>query len=107
MLPYPRNPKFYGRQIELKKINQALSWRIPENDLLRAYTIYGRRGVGKTEIALEYAYLNPEKFDAIFWVNCETSLSLRESFTSIAKAVNIPGADKSGTSIFSCIIACN
>lgn len=63
---------------------------------LRTYTIYGRRGVGKTEIALQYAYENRSGFDAIFWIQCETSISLRQSFTDVAVCLNLPGADRSG-----------
>lgn len=66
---------------------------------LRSYTIYGRRGVGKTDIALEYAHTDPSKFEAIFWVNCETSTALRQSFTDIAVALNIPAADRNGDKV--------
>ena len=98
MLPYRKNPRFYGRTSELDKINKALDWKIPGTKPLRTYTIYGRRGVGKTELALEYAYSNPAGFDAIFWVGCETGLILRQSFTDMAVRLNLPGADKHGMS---------
>jgi len=55
-----------------------------------------RRGVGKTDIALQYAYTNPPGFDAIFWIQCETTLSLRQSFTEAAVELNLPGADRNG-----------
>jgi hypothetical protein len=96
MLPYRQNPRFFGREAELDKINRALDWNNPNNPLLRTYTIYGRRGVGKTELALQYAHKNPAKFDAIFWVGCETALVLRQSFTNMAIEVKLPGADKHG-----------
>jgi hypothetical protein len=96
MLPAKQNPRFYGRKKELEKINKALDWKNPENASLRTYTIYGRRGVGKTQLALEYAFQNPAKFDAIFWVGCETSLILRQSFTEMANEIKLPGADKHG-----------
>lgn len=98
MLPLRKNPRFYGRANELAKINQALDWKVPGTNPLRTYTIYGRRGVGKTELALEYAYSNPAGFDAIFWVGCETGLILRQSFTDMAVRLNLPGADKHGMS---------
>jgi hypothetical protein len=94
MLPKSKNENFYGRKDELDRINQYLDYR--NNTKLRTYTIYGRRGVGKTDIALEYAYTNPSDFEAIFWVHCETSLSLRQSFTDMAVALNLPGADRNG-----------
>jgi hypothetical protein len=97
MLPRGQNENFYGRQEELDRINQYLDFR--GNSQLRTFTIYGRRGVGKTDIALQYSYTNPSGFDAIFWVQCETSLSLRQSFTDMAVALNLPGADRNGEEV--------
>ncbi len=54
------------------------------------------RGVGKTELALQFAYTNPAKYDAIFWIQCETSVAIRQSFTNVAIALNLPGAYKDG-----------
>jgi hypothetical protein len=94
ILPFRQNPRFYGRKEELEKINKYLS---PKDDQsLRTYTIYGRRGVGKTEIALQFAYTNHAGFDAIFWIQCETSVSIRQSFTDVAVSLNLPGADRDG-----------
>jgi hypothetical protein len=94
ILPFSQNPKFYGREEDLNKINQYLK---PKNDQsLRTYTIYGRRGVGKTEIALQFAYTNEPEFDAIFWIQCETSVAIRQSFTDVAVKLNIPAADREG-----------
>ena len=88
------NQNFYGRKDELEKIYEHLK---PKNDKsYRTYTIYGRRGVGKTEIALQFAYSNPAGYDAVFWVQCETSVAIRQSFTDIAVALELPGAQKDG-----------
>lgn len=45
IIPYQQNEDFYGRSPEMGKIISCLS-PSDENDL-RTYTIYGRRGVGK------------------------------------------------------------
>jgi hypothetical protein len=82
MLPFTNNQNFFGRRDVLAKMDKYLKWE--GNEPLRTFSIYGRRGVGKTEIALEYAHRNPSGFDAIFWIGCETSLSLRQSFTNMA-----------------------
>ena len=95
MCPRRPNEDFYGRQEELERINHFLDHR--GNSTLRTYTIYGRRGVGKTDIALQYLYTKPARFEAIFWIQCETSLSLRKSFTEMAVVLNLPGADRNGT----------
>lgn len=92
--PNGRNDEFYGRQEELDRINRYLDPRGSRE--LRTYTIYGRRGVGKTDLAIEYAARNAAGYDAIFWIECETSLSLRHSFTNMALELNLPGADRYG-----------
>jgi hypothetical protein len=98
MLPRELNLRFFGRREELEKINKHLGCAADSNTSLRTYTLYNRRGVGKTEIALQYAYSNPSKFDAIFWIQCQTSVSLRQSFTSMAVKLNLPGANQHGQS---------
>src|SRR4051812_9409096 len=67
MVPFHQNTKFFGREEELKKIDKYLGGQ-EEKVELKHFTIYGRRGVGKTQIAIEYAYTNPSSFDAIFWI---------------------------------------
>jgi hypothetical protein len=91
ILPFQENSEFYGREKELETITQHLSPK--DDEPLRTYTIHGRRGVGKSEIALKFAHLNPCGFDAIFWIQCETSVAIRQSFTRVAVALNLPGSD--------------
>ena len=92
-LPARRNENFFGREEQLEEIDSYLNPRIRQ---LRTYTIYGRRGVGKTNIALEYAYRNPSSFDAIFWINCETATALRLSFTRMALTLKLGGVEAVG-----------
>jgi hypothetical protein len=95
MIPFNQNERFFGREEELRKIDQFLGGQVERVELKTA-TIYGRRGVGKTQIAVEYAHRNPSNFDAIFWIQCETRVAIRQSFTDVASVLNIPGADKHG-----------
>lgn len=94
ILPFSQNTRFYGRDAELDKIDEFLRPRGDQS--LKTYTIYGRRGVGKTQIALQYAYENRAGFDAIFWIQCETSVSIRQSFTDVAVALELPRAERHG-----------
>jgi DNA polymerase III delta prime subunit len=91
-LPLFRTEIFTGRNQEIENINKQLS--PPEAHKLRTYLIYGRPGVGKTQIALEYARRYREDYDAIFWIQCETNTSLRTSFLGIAVALGLDGAAK-------------
>jgi hypothetical protein len=96
-VPFLQYDKFFGREAEMLTIINHLT---PKKDVqeLRTYIIYGRRGVGKTEIALQYVYENLSGFDAIFWIQCETSVTLRQSFTNAAVALNLPNANALGKS---------
>jgi hypothetical protein len=93
-LPAFHTKFFTGRNKEIDSIHGRLA--STEVHKLQSYLIYGRRGIGKTQIALEYSRRYGESYDAIFWIQCETSASLRTSFTEIAVALELDGADKNG-----------
>jgi AAA ATPase domain len=66
-LPNIRTDQFFGREASIERIDKHLGdWA---DERLRTYLIYGRRGVGKTQIALEYARRYKSKFDAVFWAS--------------------------------------
>jgi hypothetical protein len=88
------NSIFCHRKAELDRIANYLSPK--DEKSFRSYTIYGRRGIGKTEIALHFAHTNPCSFDAIFWIECETSVTIRQCFTRVAVALRLPDADSNG-----------
>ena len=73
-LPKILTDNFFGRQAQLDQIEKHLGDQ--EVESLRVYTIFGRRGVGKTQIALQYAQLFKHKFDAVFWVRLHVFLEL-------------------------------
>ncbi|MGE5610935.1 MAG: FxSxx-COOH system tetratricopeptide repeat protein [Bacillota bacterium] len=72
-VPYNRNPNFTGRERQLKEIHRALNSRDP---LQRAQAIYGLGGVGKTQLALEYAYRHRDEYAIIWWVRAEEPTTL-------------------------------
>jgi hypothetical protein len=93
-LPAFHTKYFTGRDKEIDSIHERLG--SPDVNRLQSYLIYGRRGIGKTQIALEYSRRYKDTYDAIFWIQCETSASLRTSFAEIAVALELDGADKNG-----------
>lgn len=53
-IPYPRNPMFMGREALLARLaNELLSGQA---DLSQPLAISGLGGIGKTQLAMEYAY---------------------------------------------------
>jgi hypothetical protein len=86
VLPKTRIETFHGRETQIDEIDAYLGNQ--HLDRLRTFTIYGRRGIGKTQIALEFAYRHASKFEAVFWVSrssCQFLLYLLAGLTLIQK----------------------
>jgi Holliday junction resolvasome RuvABC ATP-dependent DNA helicase subunit len=71
-----QNDKFFGRQNILQKLDELLLPRhdtivSAEDGVLKHVTLCGMGGLGKTEIAIEYAFTRRDKFDAIFWIRAD------------------------------------
>jgi MinD superfamily P-loop ATPase len=49
--------------------------------------LHGLGGIGKTQLAIEYARQHKEKYTAIFWLNANDEDSLRLSFRGIAQEI--------------------
>lgn len=88
-LPSPRNPFFTGREDILEAMHQHLSTG-EARALTSSFVLHGLGGVGKTQIALEYAYRYALEYTAIFWINAETSESITSSYLSMAALLGLP-----------------
>ncbi|GFF30843.1 hypothetical protein IFM61606_10601 [Aspergillus udagawae] len=82
MVPFPRNPRFVGRQNEIDTLEQSiLRSRGPTKS-----AIYGLGGIGKTQIALELAYRMREKVpgSSIFWIPCTSYENVEQAYLGVA-----------------------
>jgi hypothetical protein len=64
-LPAFHTKHFTGREEGIDSIHERLG--STEVNRLQTYLIYGRRGIGKTQVALEYSRRCKESYDSIFW----------------------------------------
>lgn len=88
-VPYPVNPFFTGRKELLDSLTTSLRANQPIA-LTQPLAISGLGGVGKTQIALEYAYRYRSDYQAVLWVQADTRTTLISSLVSIADLLNLP-----------------
>ena len=82
-----RNPYFVGRSELLEKINEQFHIR---EVICLTQVITGLGGIGKTQMALEYAHRYGAKYnDAIWWINSESAQSTFHDCLRFADALGL------------------
>lgn len=92
-VPYPRNPFFTGREDLLRTLHEKLCLEY-NMALTQPWAMSGLGGIGKTQIAIEYAYQYAQNYSAIFWVNAATQETLQVSLVNIADLLQLPEKDE-------------
>lgn len=85
-VPYQRNPLFTGRD----KILEDLHKRLIGTKKAPVLALTGLGGIGKTQVALEYAYRFRTSYKGIFWLKADTSEVLMSEFTNAANILTPP-----------------
>lgn len=98
-VPYLRNPYFTGREAILQWLHSRF-YEDGNIDSFHSQAICGLRGIGKTQIVVEYAHRFHNAYYAVFWIASETRESIIASFQSIAVLLGLAEQQKS-----ECVIA--
>jgi len=86
---HKQNPHFFtGRHDVLESIDSVLQESATHHHP-RSVVLTGLSGVGKTEIALEYAYRHQETYASTFWVDGSSETAAVSSITSILKTIQV------------------
>ena len=88
-IPYPRNPFFVGRDHELVQVHQQLQAN-QTAAVSQPQAISGLGGIGKTQIALEYAYRYHQDYTAVLWARAESIEALVSSYMALATLLRLP-----------------
>ncbi|MCA2215727.1 FxSxx-COOH system tetratricopeptide repeat protein [Jidongwangia harbinensis] len=85
-----RNARFTGRETGLRAVRDQL--RSGTAVVLfgtQAVALQGMGGVGKTQMALEYAYRYRAAYDVVAWLNADTEESLQGSLRDLGARLNL------------------
>jgi tetratricopeptide (TPR) repeat protein len=84
-----RNAGFKGREGLLAAAREALLSR----DRAVVQALHGMGGVGKTQLAAEYAHRFAGSYDLVWWISCEQPTLIGNQFTLLAEALGcaLPG----------------
>jgi len=90
-IPYPRNPMFTGREDLLKELQDLLLTKKTATQAQpQTQAVSGLGGVGKTQLAVEYAFRNASRYQIVLWVNAETPETLIADYTRLARDLKLP-----------------
>jgi hypothetical protein len=78
-----RNPGFAGREGLLSAVREALLSR----DRAVVQALHGMGGVGKTQLAIEYAHRHAADYDVVWWVNAERAGLIGDQFAALGAAL--------------------
>jgi tetratricopeptide (TPR) repeat protein len=82
----PRNPNFTGRVDLLERLSERLregtTTVLPE-------AIHGMGGVGKTQLAIEYAYRHQSEYDVVWWIPAERPGQIGQALVELAQRLGL------------------
>ena len=81
----PVMDKFFGRDTELTKLAQIMIPSSTDEIHRRVCLFHGIGGVGKSQLALEFARKQQKNFSAIFWISGSTKEELTGSIAALAQ----------------------
>jgi hypothetical protein len=88
-VPHARNPNFTGREEILQDLRKSLA----AGQATALTALHGLGGVGKTQLALEYAYRQAPDYNLVWWLRADDPVALAGDYAALAKELDLPEKD--------------
>ncbi|MES5819577.1 FxSxx-COOH system tetratricopeptide repeat protein [Streptomyces sp. RG80] len=80
-----RNLDFSGREAELTQLREDLT----NGDRTVVRALHGMGGIGKTQLALEYAHRFAGQYDVVWWIDAEQADQVPVHYTELARQLGL------------------
>ena len=86
------NSIFVGRETEIEQLENLLIKKRPRDQIHKvSVVLHGILGIGKSEIAREFAFANRDKFKGgIFWIPAKSKKLMFDGFNNLMRKLAIP-----------------
>jgi tetratricopeptide (TPR) repeat protein len=84
----PHNPHFTGRGAELADLARGLTG----GSAVTVHSVHGLGGVGKTQLAAEYAHARAADYEVAWWVAAEEASLIPDQFAGLARRLGLDPA---------------
>lgn len=89
----PRNKNFTGREELLAELRSRIADRVTA---VLPQALSGLGGVGKTQMAVEYAHRYGKEYELVWWISAEQPLLIRAALAALAPHLGLPPATATG-----------
>ena len=96
-IPWPRNPNFTGRTRELEQLRSRLGSGSATAAVV-PQALHGLGGVGKTQLAVEYAYRQATDYELVWWVPAEQPALVVTALAELAAQIGVAIPGEAGES---------
>ncbi|XXH00199.1 Protein ssh4 [Hypoxylon texense] len=86
-IPFLQNSRFSGRTSLMSKVHSILD---PGSlSTTKSIALFGMGGVGKTQLALQYAHQSVGIYDVILWIAADSVITIGQSFREAAQGLQL------------------
>jgi hypothetical protein len=92
-LPFRPNPVFTGRGADMERFGKLLE-KHSASEVTQIVVLHGLGGVGKTQLAVEYAWKRLGDYNAVFWVKADSPQALDTSLVALCEGLRLLGTSE-------------